>query len=182
MRADVVARFNANYEDSFQYAAGFSFCPPTSIQMIRNDKLHLITYSDAAHNFISGIQLQTNLSGSNSDTVSGMSTVCSFNEGGLAWKMHYEALKKTHPTVTMQEWSSLEVNDKEHPFDDYKHTGVMDGNKGSQRMFHETFSEVSLPQTCLHCMSLHCSACMYCAMQSVSLHAACMQSSLVVNS
>ena len=63
-----------------------------------------------------------------------------------------------------------------------KHTGVMDGNKGSQRMFHETFPEVSLPQTCLHCMSLHCSACMYCAMQSVSLHAACMQSSLVVNS
>jgi hypothetical protein len=96
--------------------------------------------------------------------------------------MHYEALKKAHPTVTMQEWSSLEVKDKEHPFDDYKHTGVMDGNKGSQRMFHETFPEVSLPQTCLHCMSLHCSACMYCAMQSVSLHAACMQSSLVVNS
>ena len=90
--------------------------------------------------------------------------------------------KKAHPTVTLQEWSSLEVNDKEHPFDDYKHTGVMDGNKGSQRMFHETFPEVSLPQTCLHCMSLHCSACMYCAMQSVSLHAACMQSSLVVNS
>ena len=68
----MLQRFNETYEEGMQYAAGFSFCPPTSIEMIKKDNLHMLTYSDAAHSYLSGAHFQTNLSDANSHAVSGL--------------------------------------------------------------------------------------------------------------
>jgi hypothetical protein len=68
----VIAQFDSTYKEGFKYAAGFSFCPPTSIAMIKTDRVHMLTYSDAAHSYLSGVHLQTNLSDANSHAVPGV--------------------------------------------------------------------------------------------------------------
>ena len=90
-----------------------------------------------------------------------MSTLCLFNEGNAAWKLHFESLKEAHPTVEIQAWSSVEVTGV-HPLDDYKHTGIMDGNKGCLKQFKAAFPQVA-PRACAPHLLMVCVRCCKCA-------------------
>ena len=71
----MLERFNETYLEGMQYAAGFSFCPPTCIELIKQDNIHMLTYSDAAHTYLSGAHFQTNLSDANSHGISGLNVL-----------------------------------------------------------------------------------------------------------
>ena len=81
----------------------------------------------------------------NNHAVPVMSTITTFNEGAEAWGLHYKALKDAHREVHYSAaWSSLDVVDKEHAFNNAKHTGVMDGCKGSLDQFLVNFPEAEI--------------------------------------
>ena len=77
---EIALRFNRSYQDGFVYVAVFSFCPPSSIQRVSNDVLHAISSSDAAHGFLGGSHMQTNMLCANACVVPVMTTVSVLNE------------------------------------------------------------------------------------------------------
>ena len=82
---EIATRFGDSFKDGFKYAAGFSFCPPTSIAMVKDDVLHPLSASDADHNFLGGCHHQTNMMDANAHVVPVMTTVTVLNERGDSW-------------------------------------------------------------------------------------------------
>jgi hypothetical protein len=150
---EITVRFNRSYRDGFVYVAAFSFCSPSSIHMVSHDVLHVISASDAAHGFLGGCHMQTNMMCPNASVVPVMTTVSVLNESKESWRMHYEALKQTHTKVTPQEFSDPSLTPDEATLDTYRHFMVMDGNVGGCLSFGKAFPDANLVPCSRHMAS-----------------------------
>jgi hypothetical protein len=150
---EIALRFNQSHADGFVYVAAFSFCSPSSIQMASNDVLHAISASDAAHGFLGGCHMQTNMLDAAAQVVPVMTTVSVLNESKNAWRMHYEALAEAHSKVAPHELSDPGLTSDETPFNTWRHHMVMDGNAGGCLAFAKTFPEANLVPCSRHMAS-----------------------------
>ena len=153
---EIALCFNRSYQDGFVYVAAFSFCPPSSIQMVSNDVLHAISSSDAAHGFLGGSHMQTNMLCAvcaNACVVTVMTTDSVLNKSKNAWRMHYQALKEAHTKVAQHELSDPGLTPDEAPINTSRHHMVMDGNAGGCLGFGKTFPEANLVPCSRHMAS-----------------------------
>jgi hypothetical protein len=121
--------------------------------MVSNDVLHAISSSDAAHGFLGGSHMQTNMLCANACVVPVMTTVSVLNESKNAWRMHYQALKEAHTKVAPHELSDPGLTHDEAPINTFWHHMVMDGNAGGCLGFGKAFPEANLVPCSRHMAS-----------------------------